>query len=285
MVRIQSLEGIRVSELYETFSEAFAGYAVSWTFDAFERMLERRGFSPSLSFGAFDQDRLVSFTFNGIGQFNGQWTAYDTGTGTIPDYRGQGLAATIFGESLPHLRQYGIRQYLLEVLQENETAISLYKKQGFEITRPLNVFRINTHDWQNSNIDPAPDVTIREIDFSFRDTMQAMWDFQPSWQNRFDALLKNPNHFIVLGAFTGTELLGYGVIEPASGDIPQLAVHRNQRHRKIGSHLLHALCEKNDSQVIKVVNTEAGYEPITAFLAWNGIPKMTGQFEMSRSLF
>ena len=41
-------------------------------------------------------------------------------------YRGQNLAGTIFTHSIPFLREAGIHQYLLEVLQNNEKAIAVY---------------------------------------------------------------------------------------------------------------------------------------------------------------
>jgi ribosomal protein S18 acetylase RimI-like enzyme len=81
-----------------------------------------------LSFGAFKNEDLLAFTFNGIGEYHGIKTAYDTGTGTLKEYRGQGLAKCIFQHSLPFLEEAGIRQYLLEVLQHNEGAVALYKK-------------------------------------------------------------------------------------------------------------------------------------------------------------
>jgi ribosomal protein S18 acetylase RimI-like enzyme len=103
-------------------------------------MLKRRGFNPDLSFAAFDNNEIVSFTFNGIGNFNGIPTAYDTGTGTLKSHRGKGLATQIFEYSIPYLREAGIRQYLLEVLQHNTKAVSVYKNLGFKTSREFNYF-------------------------------------------------------------------------------------------------------------------------------------------------
>ena len=43
-------------------------------------------------FAAFENDEIIAFTLNGIGTFNGIPTAYDTGTGTIKQYREQNIA-------------------------------------------------------------------------------------------------------------------------------------------------------------------------------------------------
>ena len=122
-MEIKSLAHTSFETLAESFGAAFAEYEVQISPDELRTMLRRRGFEPALSFAAFDDTgNIMGFTLNGIGTFAGVPTAYDTGTGTLPEYRGQGLATQIFETSLPHLRAAGIVQYLLEVLQHNTTA-------------------------------------------------------------------------------------------------------------------------------------------------------------------
>ena len=40
-------------------------------------MWKRRGFNPHLSFAAFENDNIVAFTFNGVGNFNGQKIGFE----------------------------------------------------------------------------------------------------------------------------------------------------------------------------------------------------------------
>ena len=134
-MEIRSLADTDFDTLYEAFALSFADYEIHPGREELRKMLRRRGFAPELSFAAFDDGRIAAFTLNGIGDFDGLRTAYDTGTATLPDYRAQGLATRIFEHSLPHLRAAGVRQYLLEVLQHNAKAISVYRKLGFETTR------------------------------------------------------------------------------------------------------------------------------------------------------
>ena len=89
-IRIKSLKDTSFDELFEAFRQAFAEYEMQLNRAELQAMLKRRGFDPELSFAAFDRDKIVSFTCNGIGDFNGTRTAYDTGTGTLKDYRGTG---------------------------------------------------------------------------------------------------------------------------------------------------------------------------------------------------
>ena len=85
---IHSLESVSFKDLYAAFSSAFKDYDFSLNADELRRMLDRRGYNPQLSFGAFFEGRLISFVFNGTGMYNNILTAYDTGTGTVPSFRG-----------------------------------------------------------------------------------------------------------------------------------------------------------------------------------------------------
>lgn len=97
---IHSLESVSFKDLYAAFSSAFKDYDFSLNADELRRMLDRRGYNPQLSFGAFFEGRLISFVFNGTGMYNNILTAYDTGTGTVPSFRGLHLTQKIFTFSL-----------------------------------------------------------------------------------------------------------------------------------------------------------------------------------------
>ncbi len=142
-MEIRSLENIGFDTLFNAFERAFADYEIRFEKEEVRRMLTRRGYVPRLSFGAFDNGAIIAFTLNGIGMFNGVSTAYDTGTGTVKEYRGQGIAGKIFNHSLPYLKEAGIRQYLLEVLQDNTKAISVYSRMQFKTTRQFDCYRQN----------------------------------------------------------------------------------------------------------------------------------------------
>lgn len=85
---IHSLESVSFKDLYAAFSSAFKDYDFSLNADELRRMLDRRGYNPQLSFGVFFEGRLISFVLNGTGMYNNILTVYDTGTGTVPSFRG-----------------------------------------------------------------------------------------------------------------------------------------------------------------------------------------------------
>jgi len=226
MTAIKPLSGLGFNILHQAFAEAFADYGLPpMDSSSLARMLKRRGFDPDLSFGAFENGKLVSFTFNGIGVFKGVQTAYDTGTGTVKEFRGKGLARRVFLESMPYLADAGIKQYLLEVLQNNTKALPLYRDLGFQVTREFNFFTSETDKLilaQKANLSEYLFREITDQELSGTDDFR---DFCPSWQNSFDAVRRNLPDFRIIGAFAGNRLVGYGITEPTSGDMtfPKIA--------------------------------------------------------------
>lgn len=281
---MKSLNNICLDELFEAFEQAFADYEVQLNKVELLTMLKRRGFESKFSFGAFDGNKIVSFTCNGIGNFYGTPTAYDTGTGTLKDYQGKGLATQVFKYSIPHLKALGIKEYLLEVLQHNIGALSVYRKLGFEVTREFYYFKL-----ENNQISK----TIRTLDFPYTlksikideyDSIPNFWDFKPSWQNSIEAIERGLEDFICLGVFSEGNLIGYGVFDPISGDVTQIAVDKRFRRRGVGSLLFQKMLESNKHSSIKVINTDIECHSITAFLQSKNIEPAGKQFEMIKRL-
>lgn len=282
-MKIQSLQNISFEQIFESFQAAFADYEVQVNADEFQTMIHRRGFKPSLSFGAFEGDKIVSFTLNGVGHHNKKLSAYDTGTGTIKAFRGQGLATEIFKYSVPYLKEAHIHQYVLEVLQHNTKAVDIYKKIGFEVQREFYYFVA-----ESSQITPhnkaLPDAcTIEETSIAACKRMKDFCDFSPSWQNKFEAIERNPADFLAFGAFYKQQLVGYSIFEPQSGDVTQLTVAKAHRRKGLGSALLNKALQ-NHQKEIKVVNTALTCESMTAFLASFGIAPKGKQYEMKLKL-
>jgi ribosomal protein S18 acetylase RimI-like enzyme len=275
---ITDLTEISNDRLYEAFKNAFADYERQWTADEFFRMLRRRGYRPEISFGAFENAMLVSFTLNGLGTYNGSLSAYDTGSGTIPEFRSKGFAKEIFQFSIPILRSKGVKQYILEVLQNNAKAISLYKKTGFSITREYNYFMKQISEIKIPIV--TNDVHLQPITFERINEMTSMHDFSPSWQNSFESLVRCKDDFIIIGAFENDMLIGYGIVEPLSGDIPQIAVQKQMRRKRIATHIFSELISHIKVPSIKIINTDKTDIATTIFLESMNIQITGEQFEM-----
>jgi len=277
-MQIKPLNKIDFGTIFKAFNQAFADYEIQLDSVQLQSMLKRRGFNPDLSFAAFENNEITAFTLNGIGNFNEIPTAYDTGTGTLKEHRGKGLATKIFEYSIPFLREANIKQYLLEVLQHNAKAISVYRNLGFETTREFNYF-IQKNEKINFELKPVP-CSIKPIDINEIHSFSAFCDFYPSWQNSFESIQRVAEDFVSLGAFLDNKLIGYCVFEPISGDVTQIAVAQQYRRKGIASLLLHEVIKLNKNDAVKVLNTDILCSSITEFLKAKNITATGKQFEM-----
>ncbi len=277
---IRSLDGIGYDQIFDSFKEAFADYEMQLTKDQLIGMLVRRGFIEKLSFGCFVDDRLIAFTLNGIGNFNGIVTAYDTGTGTIKDYRGKGIATDIFNYSIPFLKDSGVKQYLLEVLQHNTKAVSVYSKLGFEVIREFNYFGQSTELLNDKSNKVKSDIKYNKSNLDEVSKCTDFWDFHPSWQNDFNAISRSIATFDFLGAYFENNIIGYCILESATGDISQIAVSKQYRNKGIGTTLVSKILKLNNYHSVKAINTDVDCESMTSFFKKLNFEHQGKQFEM-----
>lgn len=265
--------------LYECFLEAFSDYQVDMQMsrEQFEQRITRDGVRLEISAGAFDNGKMIGFYMNGAGSWQRKQTAYDAGTGVIPEYRGRSVARELFAFMVPRLKEVGIEQYLLEVLSENERAVSLYRKLGFVETRVLAVLR---SDEMVSRFVELREVSIRAVEEPDWPLFESFWDGYPSWQNSSRAVERVVERTI-LAAYAGDKCVGYGVVFRPSGNLMQLAVAREYRRRGIGSRILAAL---SPNEALKVNNIDENLEGTLAFFEANKFKIALKQYEMVKDL-
>lgn len=281
-MKFSSLENCDFETLFRGFERAFVDYEIHFEKEEVRSMLQRRGYNPNLSFAFFDCGEIVSFTLNGIGTFNNIPTAYDTGTGTVKEYRGQRLAGEIFTRSIPLLKDAGIEQYLLEVLHDNHKAITIYRNLGFETIRELDCFRRTIYNgkFRTDNDAEKSDYTIELIDFTSVAHAQSFHDFNPAWQNSLESIERGQKDLTMLGAFIKNTLAGYSVFDPTTGDLTQIAVKREFRRQGIATQLLHNTITRLKADYIKVLNVNSTDDTLHKFLKRRNIILSTKQLEM-----
>ncbi|HEX7678163.1 MAG TPA: GNAT family N-acetyltransferase [Thermoanaerobaculia bacterium] len=255
------------------FNEAFRDYAVRFSLTApqLREIVARRAVDFDLSVGAFDGGRLVGFTLNGV---DGE-TAYDSGTGVVPSHRRQGLARDMMTFMLSRLRDAGARRYLLEVIETNTRAASLYESLSFTTMRPLSC-------WKHDSGNAVGVVSIRPIDADW-DLFASFLDAAPAWQNSEASIRRARDPRVILGAFDGDLLAGYAIVFPLTHDLAQLAVRRTHRRRGIGAALIERAAVEAEGMV-RILNVDARDEGIDAFLQARGAEQFIRQREMARAL-
>lgn len=286
MILFRPLSEKDFGQLHQTLLEAFSDYFVTMQpeIDALQRLYQMEGVRLDHSFGAFDGDKMVGFTVNGIGEWRGKLSAYDAGTGVIPAYRRRGVSRRMFGEILPFLRKCHIEQYLLEVIFENTPAFDFYWSLGFQVERELAVFKQDkVLTTEEANLSNRKDTEIKEIENPDWKLLQSFWTHQPSWQNSVDSMKRSTTEAEinkkVLGVFLNERLIGYGIVFPKSGNVPQFAIAENHRRKGFGGALLSALRNQAKSD-LKVYNVDEKARDVTAFLEAKGFSLLTRQYEM-----
>jgi ribosomal protein S18 acetylase RimI-like enzyme len=194
------------------------------------------------------------------------------------------LATKIFEYSIPYLKEANISHYLLEVLQHNAKAVSVYRNIGFEVTREFNYFMWENEKMNNEIKNNAVSCLIENIEIEKYHSVSAFWDFYPSWQNSFESIQRASEDFISLGAFIDKKLAGYCVFEPASGDITQIAVDKPFRRKGIASLLLREIQKLNKVSQLKLVNADTSCNSIIDFLKAKNIEISGKQFEMIKKI-
>lgn len=281
MLDFKTLEDTNIEILHVAFVKAFSDYQVEMnlSLQKFKNMLQRRGYSSRFSIGAFKDGELIGFILNGIRNWSGKIAAYDCGTGVIPEYRKQGITSNMFNKVLSLLHNNNIEYYLLEVIQSNKPAVNLYKKQGFSAIRTFSCYLI-----EKSLIKDVPTSNIKyetcNIDLINWKLFRSFWDFEPSWQNSIESVIAISNTFEVIIAQNSESIVGYGIIDKSTGDIPQLAVHKDYRRKGIGNNILKELIQYTESQKLCLINVDNKCFSITEFLQNLRFENFADQYEM-----
>lgn len=179
----------------------------------------------------------------------------DLMTGIVPSNRNQGLSKEMFNLVKRLLIQQGIRRYLLEVLQENKTAFEIYKKQGFEVTRSFSVFKLDNSNEITGNNSHTINFE-SELSEEQWSQVQLFWDSEPSWQNAIESIQNVKKSFDYALVVDEGVIIGYGIVDSKTGDVPQIAIHKDYRKRGIGKQLVLALLNKTKGESLNVVNVD-----------------------------
>jgi len=281
LIEYKTLEDTPLDRIHSTFVESFSDYQVEidLPLEKIGSMLRRRGYTPELSIGAFEGENLVGFVLNGHRSWEGQPTLYDCGTGVVPEYRQRGITKKAFNEVVALIQKNALQQYLLEVIKSNTPAVELYRKQGFRTTRSLSCFQIEKSNITSS---PPPDIIferrpIEELDWTL---LKSFWDFEPSWQNSIESMTAVAESFEAVVARAGEAILGYGIIETSSGDIPHFAVQKKYRRRGIGAGLLRSVVQHTESDQAVLLNIDDSCTSMHSFLQTLGFEHFIDQYEM-----
>ena len=92
-----------------------------------------------------------------------------------------------------------------------------------------------------------------------------------TWQNSIESISAVPDSFHTVSVLVDKELIGYGITDKRTGDIPQIAVHADHRSRGIGRNLLSRLIRGTASSDVELINIDDDCQSLKGFLEKLGI--------------
>jgi ribosomal protein S18 acetylase RimI-like enzyme len=275
-------------DVYATFVEAFADYAVDMRYNT-EVGFAHRAVKNSVEFGssvgAYDGGRLVGFTLVGVDDWQGTRCAFDAMTGIVKSHRGQGIAGKMFDTTLPRLKAAGVKEFWLEVLQSNAPAIKAYQRTGFRTVREFDCFQLRL-EALSSNGQAAGAIEVQPVERADLPLYAGYLDWQPSWENSLAAIARIPDEVLLLGARCAGERAGVLVYYPTLNWIMCLAVGRPYRRKGIAGALLRALKQRLGDRVstIKMIAVDRADDGMLRFLKQAGFEVYTSLYEMRMEL-
>lgn len=217
-MQIRNLQETSLPEIVDCLLQAFEGYFVKMPDDLlyWQNRFTAARVDWELSFGMFDGNRLIAFIIHGIDFENDTLTAFNTGTGVLPQFRGQKIVDQLYAFAFPLLKKSGIEACSLEVIQTNAIAVSVYKRIGFSITKEYNCYNGILHVPETNGT--VSEISIDEI-FEKENPNHPFY----SWDHRNEAInLARKNYKAY--SFQCETGAGYFILNPGTGYLAQLEI-------------------------------------------------------------
>ncbi len=269
-MKVENLGATDFFVLMACFLKAFEGYFVKMPTD-YEYYKERWRMANvrlDLSYGMFDNEKLVGFIINAIGMRNGNWIAFNTGTGVLPEYRGQRIIGSIYQHAIPDLKKHSITKCRLEVIKANSIAIKAYEHIGFKITKSYKCY--------NGSItlkEASTDFELKEVDRSYFNWTTLNQESY-SWDNHYHTVKKGKYHYYAI--YIQGKLESYFIINPKNGYLAQFNVLSNRQGN--WTTLFEGI--KQVADTIKINNVDEQLVDKVNFLNRTGLQNTIDQYEM-----
>ena len=282
-IEYATLESCSLQELHHCFIKAFGDYQVplELPFERFRSMLARNGFEAGLSAGAFCEGQLVGFVLNGIRDYISGKLAYDSGTGVLPKFRGQGIASGLLEFIIEKLAQSGVYGYVLECITTNEKALALYQKKGFRHTRNFACWQADKQALLSNTMDIRSQYQFEEGTPGELTGVQNILSSYPSWQNSDVAItmISSQLQFIKL-TDVQHKTIGFAAWDPKAGNIARLATWDVDA----AFMLLQYIAQHSEPERIRMVNVDTEDRLLPVVLEEFGFSIYVSQVEMLKLL-
>lgn len=222
-MEIKNLANTHLSTIVVCLVKSFENYFVKMpdSVEFWKKRFQAARVDYSLSFGAFDGDKLIGFVIHGIDTHHDALTAFNTGTGVVEGYRGQKVVDQLYEAAIPQLRARGVSKCMLEVIDENHIAVRVYERIGFAKDRHLLCFKA-----EEAEVASNPFMSVTNLE----DLHAQMTDYQHhySWDHSIDAISTDSSRFdfYLVQNEKGNDI-GYFIINPNNKSLTQVEAFDN----------------------------------------------------------
>lgn len=200
--------------LVDVFNKAFADYFMPVYHEAegLRKYIYTQDIDLGSSFVAFSGKEASGFVLTGIRKAEDGLMVRVDSMGVAPKYRRKGVATILLTESRRQAEAMGAKRIILEVIQANSRALSLYTKQGYQVARELKNFQ-----WGQL---PLPGeislgITLRPMGLEEAEAASRLcYTYQLPWQIDRLTMKKLGKPYECFRAETGGQSVGFAVLVP-----------------------------------------------------------------------
>ncbi|HZG55145.1 GNAT family N-acetyltransferase [Paenibacillus sp.] len=134
-IELRRLVDVPLADAVDAWNDGFSDYYVRlpMTAAAFAATkFGNEGVSPELSFVAYADGRPAGLLLTAMRTIGGERLAWNAGTCVHPDRRGSGIGAALLSRAVETYREQRADAAYLEAFVQNEGAIRLYRRFGYE---------------------------------------------------------------------------------------------------------------------------------------------------------
>ena len=284
---IRTLNEDDFTSLHRCWCEAFSDYKLSLdvTAEQLSIRLRQDSYSPHLSVGAFFKGIMVGFWLSGMRRKEGVNVGYDAGTAIVPAWRGRGVSSLLARELNNQISKQGVNNYILEVFCDNDDALQLYRKQGFEIRRTFHAYRADPplldHNAGSSLLVERSSLEQAE------QYIPGLLDYEPSWQNSLEAIREIEDSAIIYLIKDGGDVVAYTIFQPLLRRIAQIGMIKaiDSKEAAITLAMLTEIYKHLDNNgYIEIVNIPGEPHRIVNILNKFNFKSLAALYEMKRDI-
>lgn len=271
--------------MVQAFNEGFSDYILPVknykVYNFIKTFLNEEGYSLECSVLALDHNSPVGLLLLAVKEYEGQLKGRIGFICVNPQFRGNKIAPQMIRVMLSKVRDLGVKQILLEVLDNNERARRVYDSLGFFVRGNKMTALGKGENYEIDHLPPA--ISFRIMSIEEVKELQKNFNLSYQWKNDIDLLEKDEHKHLFLGAYIDKRCIGLIIVEKEKRSIiKQLWVQPQYRRKKIGTHLLKIAFEKVLPSYF-VVTFYKG-EALQGFFEYHGYKVLFRQYEMGYNL-